>query len=438
LWKNPKFGLLLALVMAASMWFYVQRILVPYQIADATVHGRPRGILSDLYPRWVGARELLVNHRDPYSAEVTREIQIGYYGRLLDPNRPNDPIDEQRFAYPVFVVFLLAPAVLIPFALVKVISAWGFAFLTVLSIFWWLRALHWKPRCLVIVIFVVLTIGNFGIVFGIKLQQLSLLVGGLIAASAALLAGGHLLIAGVVLALATIKPQLVVPVAGWLLLWALSDWKQRQRFVWGFMLTEALLIGAGEFVLPGWIGRFVDGVVAYRRYTGGGSPLDSLITRTAGPLFAIALVLATVAVGWRLRRVPSSSPAFPLLLAFVLAVTTVIVPMVAPYNHLLLLPAVLLIVRAWKDLWASSLACHVVCALASAAILWPWVASIGLSVVSLVVSPAVAQRAWTMPLWTSLAIPITILAVLAFQLSAILRDDPERKTMMPAANQPRT
>jgi hypothetical protein len=43
-----------------------------------------------------------------------------------------------------------------------------------------------------------------------------------------------------------------------------------------------------------------------------------------------------------------------------------------------------------------------------------------------------------MPLWTSLAIPITILAVLAFQLNAILRDDPERKTMMPAANQPRT
>src|SRR5579864_5182917 len=74
-----------------SMWFYVARILVPRQIADAAVHQRPRGNLSDLYPRWLGARELWKNGRNPYSADVTREIQAGYYGRPLDPQRPNDP-----------------------------------------------------------------------------------------------------------------------------------------------------------------------------------------------------------------------------------------------------------------------------------------------------------------------------------------------------------
>ena len=60
--------------------------------------------LSDLYPRWLGARELLLHHRDPYSPEVTREIQIGYYGRPLDPSRPQDPRDQQGFAYPAYVV----------------------------------------------------------------------------------------------------------------------------------------------------------------------------------------------------------------------------------------------------------------------------------------------------------------------------------------------
>ena len=83
--KDSRLGLLLALLFAGSMWFYVQRVLVPYQKADAAAHGRPRGNLSDLYPRWLGARELLLHHRDPYSPEVTREIQIGYYGRPLDP-----------------------------------------------------------------------------------------------------------------------------------------------------------------------------------------------------------------------------------------------------------------------------------------------------------------------------------------------------------------
>src|SRR5512142_2329456 len=109
----------LALLVAASMWLYVQGVLVPYQQADAVRYSRPRGNLSDLYPRWLGARELLLHGRDPYSRQVTREIQVGYYGRPLDPGRPGDPKDQQRFAYPVYVAFPLAPTVLLPFAWVQ-------------------------------------------------------------------------------------------------------------------------------------------------------------------------------------------------------------------------------------------------------------------------------------------------------------------------------
>src|SRR5882757_10819157 len=99
---------ILALSAAASMWFYVRRILVPRQVIEGARLECPRGNLSDLYPRWLGARELLLHHRNPYSPEITREIQRGYYGRELDPRRPRDPIDEQAFAYPVYVTFLLA------------------------------------------------------------------------------------------------------------------------------------------------------------------------------------------------------------------------------------------------------------------------------------------------------------------------------------------
>ena len=57
------------------MWCYVTRVLVPYQRADAAAHQRPRGNLSDLYPRWFGARELLLHHRNPYDPEVTRDLR---------------------------------------------------------------------------------------------------------------------------------------------------------------------------------------------------------------------------------------------------------------------------------------------------------------------------------------------------------------------------
>ena len=117
------------------MWFYVQEILVPYQKADAAAHGRPRGNLSDLYPRWLGARELLLHNRDPYSPEVTRDIQRGYYGRVLDPERADDPKDQQGFAYPVYVAFLLAPTIVVSFPVVQLGFRWLLVILTLLSVY---------------------------------------------------------------------------------------------------------------------------------------------------------------------------------------------------------------------------------------------------------------------------------------------------------------
>src|SRR6266496_6559784 len=136
--------LIAAVLCAAGMWVYAHRVFIPYQRADAALHGRPRGNLSDLYPRWLGARELLLHGRDPYSPEVTREIETGYYGRTLDPGRVEDPRDQQGFAYPVYVVFLLAPTVHLPFPAVQEGFRWVLVGLTVASVPLWLAALRWR------------------------------------------------------------------------------------------------------------------------------------------------------------------------------------------------------------------------------------------------------------------------------------------------------
>ena len=136
---QPGFLFIVSLLAAASMWFYVDEILVGHQIADAAVHDRPRGNLSDLYPRWLGARELLLHRRNPYSTEITLEIQKGYYGRVLDASRPDDPRDQQGFAYPVYVVFLLAPVVGLSFHTVQILFHWLLIVLTAGSVVFWLR-----------------------------------------------------------------------------------------------------------------------------------------------------------------------------------------------------------------------------------------------------------------------------------------------------------
>lgn len=419
--RNPKFAFLLALIMSGSVWFYVQRVLIPYQEADAAAHGRPRGILSDLYPRWVGTSELLFHHRDPYSPEVTREIQIGYYGRLLDPTRPEDPKDEQRFAYPVYVIFLLAPVAALPFPIVQAVFFWVLGIVTALSVVLWLRVLRWQTSRTTLAILLLLTLGSFGVVQGIKLQQLSLLVGGLIAAGMALLVRGQLFLAGVVLVLATIKPQLMFLLTVWLMLWVLGNRRERQPLFWGFTASLVLLVGGGEYLLPGWLGRFADGVAAYEHYTGGGSLLDVLTTRTGGTLLTIFSLLGAAAVCWRLRRVPADSPAFNLATALVLAVTVVVVPMTAPYNQVLLLPAVFLVVRSWKDLWQKTALSRAVCGLAAVIVFWPGLASLGLLLVSLVLPPTSVQQAWAAPLWTSLFVPLVILPLLASLLTSVLQ-----------------
>ena len=401
------------------MWFYVQWVLVPYQKADAAAHGRPRGNLSDLYPRWLGTRELLLHHRDPYSSEVTREIQSGYYGRPLDPRRMddprfNEPKDQQGFAYPLHVIFLLAPTIGLPFPVVQAGFRWLLVILTLASVLLWLRVLRWRPSAATTAIIILLTLGSYAVVQGIKLQQLTLVVSALLAGCGAALVAGHFSLAGFLLALATIKPQLALPLAGWLTLWAVSDWRRRQSFIWSFALSMAIFLGASEYILPGWMREFRDAVAAYRQYTGGaGSLLDVLTTPWLGKILAAVAVLAVVVMGWKVRRASHDSAAFSSILALVLAVTLVIVPSFAPYNQVLLLPAVFLITISWKDLWSRGSLTRVACGLGLLVVGWPWLASCGLMLASRFVSPSSLQKAWTVPLYTSLGIPLVVLGLLS-------------------------
>ncbi len=431
---------MLALVCAAGMWFYVSRILVPYQRADAVAHGRPRGNLSDLYPRWLGARELLLHGRNPYSREITREIQAGYYGRELDAKRPGDPKDQQGFAYPVYVAFLLAPMIGLPFAAVSVIFQWLLVIVTAASVPLWFRALGWRAQPILVASVIALTFGSFPVLQALKLQQLTLIVAGVISAAMALLVSGHLFSAGVLLAIASIKPQLVVPITACLLLWAMSDWRRRQRFVWGLGLTFACLFGGGEILLPGWFGEFLSAAHDYQKYAGSMSMLDVLLTMRWGRILTVILVAGVAGVGWRLRKERAGSRIFSLLGALVLAVTVIIIPMFAPYNYILVLPSLLLLGENWSRLWERDMYARAGCVLTAAVVAWPWVAAIGLNVASIFLSPETVQQYWWLPLYTSAKIPLpivcliplSILMIWTWQESKVPVLEPEQPTGMVA------
>jgi len=404
--------LVLASVAAGSMWWYVQRVLIPYEKADAVSHQRPRGNLSDLYPRWLGARELLLHHRNPYGTDITAEIQRGYYGRALDSNRPNDPRDQQGFAYPVYVVFLLAPLVGVPFQVAQIAFYWLLLALTAGSVWLWLRALQWRLSALSIAACVILTLGSFSAVQGIKLQQLSLLVAALMAAAVACVAGGFLFSSGALLALATVKPQLAWPLAAWMLVWAVSDWARRRRFAFGFGMVMGLLLAGAEIVLPRWWRMFAEALRQYHRYTQNHSVLDQLLPWAfAGKIMTGAALAASVFLLWKLRSASAESPEFGRATALVMALTVLVVPMYAPYNQVLLLPAILVLARDRKMLFERLRGVRLLYLAGVVALAWQWIASACLSGAYLFVSSEWALERWWWPFFATFATPLLVFAL---------------------------
>lgn len=396
------------------MWFYVDRILVGHQVAEATAHDRPRGNLSDLYPRWLGARELLLHQRNPYSDEVALEIQKGYYGRVLDPSRPGDPKDRQGFAYPVYVVFLLAPLIGFSFHGVQVFFYWLLIALTAATVPLWLRALGWRLPPVGIAITIALLLGSVPAVQGIKLQQLSLLVAGLLAGSAACVAGGYLFCGGAILALATIKPQLAWPMVLWLLGWAVSDWKARRRVVFGFSVLMGALLISAERVLPGWIRMFLEAIRQYHQYTNNESVLDQLVNwflgSHGGQILAAAACLGSALLLWKLRREPADSAAFVGALAVVGSLTVLVVPMYAPYNQVLLLPAILFLAKSQFASVTAARNASLAFWAAGLALAWQWIASLALSAVWFL-SHGAALSGWKAPFYATFALPVLIFAL---------------------------
>jgi hypothetical protein len=402
------------------MWLYVQLVLIPYQKNQGPMRHSPRGNLSDLYPRWLGARELLLHHRDPYGADITREIQIGYYGRLLDPNRPGDPQDLQGFAYPVYVVLLLAPTVALPFAMVREAFFWLLAALTIGTIPLWLGTIQWRISKSALLIWILLILSCFPAIQALKLQQLTMLVAALIAAGMYAVFRHQFVVAGILFALATIKPQLVFLLIGWLCIWVIGDWRNRHRLLLSLLVSVAVLVGAGELLLPGWIAEFRTAMREYYRYTGGGlSVLDVALSPLWGRIAAACLAAMLLMFAWRNRHASEGTRTFQWTLCFALATTLLVIPMYAPYNQLLLVPGVMLAVRMRRKLWDKSRVNRFFLALSAFSVSWPFLAAVCL-VIALVFLPGpTVQKAWGLPFYPIFAIPITIYALLLISRNAM-------------------
>lgn len=332
----------------AQAWLFALLVLLVF-LLDATgtyllLTSRTAGA-GDFYPRWMGARQLLVAGESPYSDEVTQLIQKGlYHGRVA-----RDDEDQVAFAYPLYAVFFVGPLALLPYNQAQ--AAWMalLELAVVAGLVLAAKAYGWRPP-----FWLWATTSVWGVFFyhsglSVIVGQFSILVFLLVGAALWSIRVRRDVLAGVCLALSTVKPQMVYILIVLLLVWAVAS--RRWKFPLGFGLTLALLVGGSWALSPGWIAPFMGWMARYSGYTAIGSPLW-LLTERYVPILGrpvhfvlLALLIAYMVWSWRrLGRMQWSELLWAAGLALV--ITTLVSLRTATTNYVVFLLPIVQVFRA--------------------------------------------------------------------------------------------
>jgi hypothetical protein len=305
---------------------------------------------NDFFPKWVGGRALLREGLSPYSEEVTLRIQQGMYGR---PARPDE--DQAAFIYPLYSLLFYFPLCAVDdYALVQAIWLWLLLVALLAAIAISMQVIRWQPQRwlgLVVLLWTVLMYYSFR---ALILGQFSVWVFLALVSALWAVERGHDGWAGLLLALSTVKPQLVYLAIFWILLWAAG---QRRWRLWvGFTASMAGLILGSMLLVPAWIPDFVRQVIAYPTYTVYGSLTWIIVQQWLGlgPAVEYAatalLILGTLILGWRLWRADYVHMLW--LLGLLLIVTNLVTPRISTTNYILLIPYVLWGLREIQTRWS--------------------------------------------------------------------------------------
>lgn len=306
---------------------------------------------NDFLVHWMGTRSLVFQGLNPYSDEVALKIQNFAYGHPAGPGE-----HELRVAYPLYSVIVFFPFALINnFDLAR--AVWmtvleaGLIALTIVS----LRLARWRVKPLMLIALLLFSLAWY---HGVR----PLINGNAVILVALGLAGGFLALkngadelAGVLFAFTTIKPQVVVLVLAFVVIWGLST--GRKSLVGWLVGTVILLSAAAALIIPTWILDNLREVMRYPSYNPPGSPQAAFIAHW--PAFgarigwALTAVMAVILVveWWSNRK--AEFPGFYWTACLTLTVSQWTGIQTDPGNFIVLLPALILVFSLLNSRWRS-------------------------------------------------------------------------------------
>lgn len=306
---------------------------------------------NDFFARWRPTRAWLFEGLGPYSEEATLATQIGMYGR---PALPEE--DKALFSYPFYsILFFFLPALVSDYAWASAIwlAVLQFAILGLFGLSF--RWANWRPPPWLFGLTLLFGLFWYHTARTLILGQFAALNAVLIVGVLLALRGGRDGLAGVVLALATCKPQMTFLLVPGVLLWALLT--RRWKLVAGFGITFALLLGGSFALRPNWLSEWQHQLGVYVDNSINRPPVSFIAEWLwpTGPWPLLQTLLSGLLVadwlweGWRALKRPTTHGDW--VLALTLVTTCLIAPRTATTDYVMMTPVLFLLFASLQTRW---------------------------------------------------------------------------------------
>lgn len=236
--------LVILLTLAAMVWGNYQYIV------------RDTGT-GDFVARWLGTRLFLLQGLSPYDIQVRSETQD-----FLDSQSVESQADHNFFLYPFYSIYIFFPLTFISnFDVARAIWMTVLELSVVAVALIGINLSDWRIPRIYSFIVLLFSLAWFYSVYPILEGNIAPLVTLLIAGILFSIRRNHDVLAGILLALSTIKPEIIVFFVLFILLWAAS-WR-RWLIVSSFFASLALLMVTTVFLMPNWFMQYLRHIVQY-------------------------------------------------------------------------------------------------------------------------------------------------------------------------------
>jgi hypothetical protein len=318
---------------------------------------------NDFLVHYVGTRSFLLEGLSPYSDEVAIRIQTAAYGHPAQGEE-----HELRVAYPLYSIFLFLPFSLIEnYVFARAVWMTTLELALIILAFVAMNLAGWKPHLWLQGVILLFSLIWYHAIRGLVNGNAVILVALMLAVIFLLIRDNKDRPAGFLLAISTIKPQLVVLLIPFVIIWSL--YQKRWTLLRWFFGTLSACILIGIILIPDWILQNLWEILKYPAYNPAGTLAVALAEwspRLESPLkwgIFIALGVLLIYEWWTGRK--SGFERFLWVAFLTITISQWIGIQTDPGNFIILFPAIILILSTWDKRWKAKGALIVSSALAA-------------------------------------------------------------------------